>query len=553
MAYETNESNVSKGPRRNPATRTAVPRAEQGIQQVFGSGTQPGLRQPEPYQYAAYSNQAPQGHSLRTGANEWGPGQAAPIPRKGSSSGGGQPPHHRKPFPIWTVPVIMMCLGLLAIAGWYAQQQYARYQQFLVVRDKVNRDVFYQNTFVDGMDISGMTLPQAEELLLEQSNRKSEALAISIAHGDKRWRIDSSQVPVGSDHAGALRRAYAIGRSGGLKERYAEILRAEQNGFHIHSEWGYDRQKVRELTDLVASRITQPARDARLSAFDPNARTFLFEPEATGLEADAEALYTDVTAALDAQQYDAQVEVRVATVEPKVRQADIEPLFGRISSFSTTTTKDQNRNTNISLSAQAIHGRMVLPGESLSFNECTGQRTQEKGYREAGAISGGQLIDETGGGVCQTSSTLFNAVVRADLEIVTRSQHSWPSTYVPRGEDAAVDWPRLDFKFTNNQDTPIFIVAWYAEQEVAVEVYGKKLSRTIGLESTTVESKQPSDEVIYTRSYDLAAGTSKVAKQKRTGYVVDTFKVYYQNGVEVERTKLWRTQYKPVQKEIYFN
>lgn len=552
MAYGTNEPNDQS---KKPAAHTATPRAEQGVQQVFGSVPQRRQRHPEPYQRAAYPGQPTQGQYLRAETTNWEQQQAPQAPRSGNYKGGGQPPHHRKPFPIWTVPVIMMCLGLMAIAGWYAQQQYARYQQFLVVRDKVNRNVFYQNTFVDGMDVSGMTIPQAEALLMEQSNRKSEAFAIAIAHGDKRWRIDSSQVPVGANYDKALRRAYAVGRSGGLKDRYAQILRAEQSGLNIGSEWGYDRQKVRELTDLVVSRITQPARDARLSAFDPNARKFLFEPEASGLEADAEALYTDVTAALDAQQYDAQVQVRVATVEPKIRQADIEPLFGRISSFATTTTKDQNRNTNISLSAQALHGRMVLPGETLSFNECTGQRTQEKGYREAGAISGGQLIDETGGGVCQTSSTLFNAVVRADLEIVSRTEHSWPSTYVPRGEDAAVDWPRLDFKFSNNQDSPVFIVAWYAEQEVVVEVYGKKLAagRTIGLESTTVASKQPPEGEIRTRSYDLAAGTSKVAKQKRTGYTVDTYKVYYQDGAEVERTKLWRTQYKPVQKEIYFN
>ena len=232
------------------------------------------------------------------------------------------------------------------------------------------------------------------------------------------------------------------------------------------------------------------------------------------------------------------------------------PMFGRVSSFTTETTKDNNRNTNITLSSDALNGRVVMPGETLSFNECTGQRTKAKGYKEAGAISGGQLIDDTGGGVCQTSSTLFNAVVRANLEIVDRSQHSWPSTYVPKGEDAAVDWPRLDFVFRNNTDFPVFILAWYEDQKVTVEVYGKMLENgtTINLYSETIRTLTPSDEVIYTRDESMARGASKVAKKKRTGYVVDTYKVFYDvNGIELRREKLWQTTYRAVQKEIYYN
>ena len=102
----------------------------------------------------------------------------------------------------------------------------------------------------------------------------------------------------------------------------------------------------------------------------------------------------------------------------------------------------------------------VLPGETFSFNQATGQRTAEKGYKPAAAIAGGETFDEIGGGVCQTSSTLFNAVVRANLTIVSRKPHAWPSNYVPKGEDATVNWPDLDFKFKNDTEWPIFLVAW---------------------------------------------------------------------------------------------
>ncbi len=469
--------------------------------------------------------------------------------------GGGKPPRKRGRRSVIPLIVIMVCIAFLCFAGWFIQGAYTQYTQYMQVRNMVARNVFYDGTTIDGVALGGKTITQAREELTARSTQQSEAFAIVVAYGDKKWRIDSSQVPVGTDYDSVLRQAYAQARSGGLRERYARVLQIGRDGLHLTSEWGYDRAKVRELTDQVVARIAQPAVNARLAAFDPNAKTFLYEQEQAGLHVDGDALYAQVTSALDAQQYNAVIQVQATTVQPEVTQAEIEASFGRISSFSTATTKDKNRNTNINLSAQAVTGRMLEPDAVLSFNECTGQRTQEKGYREAGAISGGQLVDETGGGVCQTSSTLFNAVVRADLEIVSRTQHSWPSTYVPRGEDAAVNWPTLDFKFRNNTDLPIFVVAWYSDEAITVEIYGKTLpaGRTIDLVSETIQTKQPSDEVIYTRSLELAPGVSKVAKQKRTGYIVDTYKVYYQDGVEVGRAKLWRTEYKPVQKEIYFN
>ncbi len=532
---------------RPPDTRTSRPKAEQGVRQMMPMDEQPLFRPPmermnpyEPYQQRPVRVEIP-----RNVQEEYAPG---------GGNGRRRPPRDRK-NPVWVWPVILVCLGALALAGWFVQGELARYAQHLAIREKVHRSTFYPNTHIDGIDVSGKTREEAMALLAAQSQQRSAEFALSIAYGETRWRIDSSQVPVGAKYESAVRVAYAPGRSGSLSKRYGEVRSIETYGINLTSEWGYDREKVRELTDLVVGRINVPATDARLTAFDPNARSFVFEPEQVGYQANAEKLFNDVTATLDAKQYNAEVQVQVETVQPRLRQADIANSFGRIASYSTKTTTDNNRNTNIALSAQAINGKVLLPGETMSFNECTGQRTAQKGYREAGAIQQGQLVDETGGGVCQTSSTLFNAVVRADLEIVARSRHSWPSTYVPKGEDAAVDWPRLDFKFRNNQDMPVFIVAWYADQVVTVEVYGRmpEGGRTIDLRSTTVQEREPSSEVIYTRSLDLAPGTQKVAKQKRTGYVVDTFKVYFVNGAEVERTKLWRTEYPPVQKEIYFN
>ena len=163
---------------------------------------------------------------------------------------------------------------------------------------------------------------------------------------------------------------------------------------------------------------------------------------------------------------------------------------------------------------------------------------------------------EVGGGVCQTSSTLFNAVVRADLEIVKRSAHSWPSSYVNKGEDATVNWPSLDFVFRNNGDYPVFVIAWYENQTVTVQIYGKLLpnGQTVDLESEVIKTIKPDDAVLYTLDASLPVGTRKAGRKKRTGYVVDTYKVYKDaSGNVTEKKKLWTTTYRAMQDEILYN
>jgi len=242
-------------------------------------------------------------------------------------------------------------------------------------------------------------------------------------------------------------------------------------------------------------------------------------------------------------------------VTPRHTKVELMNNYKLISSYTTETTSNKNRNTNVDLSAQAIHGTTVMPGETFSFNAATGQRTAEKGYKPAAAIAGGQSVDEIGGGVCQTSGTLFNAVARADLEIVYRSPHAWPSTYVEKGMDATVNWPNLDFKFKNNKDTPIFIVSYYSDRKVTCEIYGLSLGSgvTIDLESAVTRTIAPPSGINYVLNTSLEPGTSKETVKARTGYVVETYKIWYQNGQEVSRELLCTSNYKAYQRTIEYN
>ena len=459
-------------------------------------------------------------------------------------------------FPVWTLIVIALCAALWIGGAKLYRDRMAAYEAYAAISKMAEQDTYFPGVTVDGIDLGGMTRGEAQALFTDRQAQTTEAFSLIVASGERRWRITSQEVPVTFNADAVLEQAYAIGRSGTLLERYQEIERARTQGVSLTTGYVYDRSAVRDLVEIVGDSLDVAATDARLSAFDVSNRTFTFEAESAGYRIDRDKLESDILAALDAHAYDSVIVPQGERVEPQVTLSQLQGLFGRISSFTTTTTRDSDRNTNIALSASALNGRVVQPGETLSFNTCTGQRTGEKGYREAGAIAGGVLVDDTGGGVCQTSSTLFNAVVRADLQIVERYAHSWPSSYVNKGEDATVNWPSLDFVFKNNGDFPVFVVAWYEAQQVTVEIYGHMLENgmTIDLESTVTQTIKPSDEVLYTLDESLPVGTRKAGRSKRTGYVVDTYKVYKDSeGNEIRREKLWTTTYRAQQDEILYH
>ena len=462
----------------------------------------------------------------------------------------------RSLFPVWTLIVLLGCAGLWLGGAKIYQDQMAAYDSYAAIRQTVSSDLFYPGVTLDGTDLGGMSMEEAQQLISGRQEQTASAFSLVVAAGEKRWRITSQEVPVTFDAQTVLERAWAVGRVGTLEERYAQIQHAAQNGVHLKTGFTYDRSAIAGLVDIIADSLDVEMKNATLDAFDINNRTFTFTEARQGYRVDRERLSAEILAALDEGAYDRVIIVQGETIEPTLYRAQLEGLFGRVSSYSTKTTKDKDRNTNIALSASALNGRVVLPGETLSFNECTGQRTGAKGYREAGAIAGGVLVDDTGGGVCQTSSTLFNAVVRADLKIVERSAHSWPSNYVEKGEDATVNYPSLDFVFKNEGEFPVFVVAWYENQKVTVEIYGQMLpdGMTIDLESKVTRTIKPSDELLYTFDASLPVGTRQFGREKRTGYEVDTFKVYKDSaGNEIERKKLWTTTYRASQKEILYN
>ena len=432
-------------------------------------------------------------------------------------------------------------------------------------RDFMNSDRIFAGVYIDGVHVGGMTRQEAAEAVAQVPGGEGSQFAIQVNVGGYVWSIDSGTVPLYRNIDEIVMQAYAVGRMNTtsirgstttpFRQRLSTVQDALNHPRAYYTVTTYDRNVVRQIVDSIAASVNRDPVNASVATFDPSSKAFTFNSDESGVFIDANQIYATVTGLLDSSVYQETVWVEPVVILADVTKAELMNSFGLISSFTTSTTSNSNRNTNIRLAAEAITNRTVLPGETFSFNQATGQRTAEKGYKPAAAIAGGETFDEIGGGVCQTSTTLFNAVARADLTIIDRDPHAWPSNYVDKGEDATVNWPNLDFRFRNDTEWPIFIVAYYANRKVTVEIYGKTLGEgvTIDLVSETTYVKEPPSTPLYVYNASLRVGEEKTTVSARTGYTVETYKVWYKNGQEIKREKLHTSHYKMYQKTIEYN
>jgi len=425
------------------------------------------------------------------------------------------------------------------------------------------RDAILPGISIDNVYIGGMTRQEAAAALGTGAAAQDAGMSVTVTAGNKRWTLDSDRLQIKRNTDIMIERAYALGRTAvfsgdtpyeqRLKNAWDYMNQEGKAAFYSQST--YDRNAVSVFADEIALYVNRPAQDSQVAGFDYVRKSFAFTESASGVYIDAEQLKRDIWDKLDKREKNASLTVEPQIIMPMVNKDDLIGEFKLLATYTTKTTNNANRNTNVRLSAQEINGRSVNPGQTFSFNDTVGKRTVEKGYKEAIAISGGQTVPDIGGGVCQTSGTLFNAVARADLEIVYRSPHAWPSTYVQKGMDATVNWPGLDFKFKNNKDTPIFIVAYYADRLITVEIYGKSLGAgiTIDLESEVTRTIKPPNDIRYVNNPNMRPGTSKETIQARTGYEVNTYKVWYKDGKEYHRELFFQSTYKMYQRTVEFN
>lgn len=277
---------------------------------------------------------------------------------------------------------------------------------------------------------------------------------------------------------------------------------------------------------------------------------YVVYPSSNGL--DFAISMEEAKAIISDQQDEYTIPLKITYPNVTTNQIGNEAFPDLLSQFSTSfTSSGYNRSNNIILSSAKLNGLVLMPGEEFSYNQAVGQRTRAAGFREAGAYSNGKVVQEVGGGICQVSSTLYNAVLYANLEIVERTNHYFNPGYVKAGLDATVSWGGPDFRFRNNRNYPIRIVTDTSGKKLKVYIYGLKTDDdcTVVLDPRYISSVPY--KTTYQNDASLATGETRVVSSGSNGCKTATYKyVYDKNGTLISSECISRDTYSPHNKVV---
>ena len=375
---------------------------------------------------------------------------------------------------------------------------------------------------VDGISITGMSKSEAKAAIL-----KEFPWSMTVEYDSDQYKVTDLM----AEKVDAL-----------LDEIYKDGSDPQES--YTLDTSGLD-EKVKAEAAACGAKWDKKAKNGSIDKFDAASGKFVFAGE-NGFAIDQDKLAADISQALKDKKFDAKITATGSDVAPEISAASAKEKYKTISSFTTNTTANQNRNTNVRLAAEAINGTVIKPGQEFSFNGTVGQRTEAKGYKGAAAYNNGEVVQEIGGGVCQVSTTLYNAVFKAGLKISSRRSHTFEPSYVTPGRDATVSWDQPDFKFINNSSTAIGLRASYADQKVTVSVYGIPILEdgiTWDLDSKKVEDLGTPNPT-YEEDQTLQPGEEVIKSKGSAGSRWETYKVVYKNGKEISRELDHKTTYK---------
>ena len=300
----------------------------------------------------------------------------------------------------------------------------------------------------------------------------------------------------------------------------------------------YDEDSVTRFVAYLASLLDKPAVNATIS-MEKNQIVYTDEIKGQGIDQ-----ATLIETILSTDPFSGEVlSIPIHDLEASITREMLQGKYVLRGSYTTSFSgSTSNRKYNIRFGADKINGTILKPGDVFSANDTLGTRTRKNGWKNAGAYEGGEVVEQPGGGVCQLSSTLYNAALYADLEIVKRQNHSMPVHYVDRGRDATINsvGNKIDFKFKNNTSSDIIIIAYTEGNNLHMEIYGVPFE-TDEYDEIKIRTKQTSGTSIKTEyEYDDTKPTSyeEVLSKGSKGYTVRTFKDYYKNGVRVKTEEL---------------
>ena len=407
----------------------------------------------------------------------------------------------------------------------------------------LSSDKIAKNVYVKDVNIGKLTKDEAKDKIIKEYHMEP----FKFNYQDDEWIIESEKVNVTYDIDKTIENAYNVNRNSNI---FANIFKSIKStiGFKtkVNVVVDFDKDKLNKELEKISEDINVEVKNATLDVKDDKVKVV---KEKTGLELDRKSSIENFVKTLQSGIF--EEELVVTKIEPEVRSSDLKNIDTLLGSYSTVLSdRSAGRVENIKLAAKKTSDVLLMPGEEFSYNEHTGIRNAENGYKNAAVISGGKVVDGLGGGVCQVSSTMFNTVLYAGLDIVSRTNHSIRSSYVPLGRDATVTDGAIDFVFRNGHKNPVFIKNYYSNGRITCQIFGVKSDKQKIEIQTSINATIPYG-VREKSDSTLKEGERKILERGRTGYKVTTYRIFYdKNGKVVKKETVCSSYYPKKDEEV---
>lgn len=404
---------------------------------------------------------------------------------------------------------------------------------------------------IGSVDVSGMTGSDAKNAVTEYINSLKTATFTLTGAEDKTVEATAEDMGVTADVDSAVEKAQAVGKSGSLIRRYKETQDLKKSDVVIDMKLQVDKQKTANL--LYANGDSLNVKAVNMGLKRENGVFTVIDGQ-DGQEVD----YVQSVYAINdflVEQWDGSnntIQLVVNDVKPEGSEEELAKVKDVLGTFTTKfPLNSAGRTQNVTRGCESINGSVVYPGEEFSADAAMRPYTEDNGYALAASYSNGTTVESFGGGICQVSTTLYNAVIRAELEVTARFNHSMTVGYVDLSADAAIAGDYKDFKFVNNSDAPIYIEGSCSGGVLTFTVYGEETrpaNRQVSFESETLETINP--EVQYNVTSSQPVGYYHVDQSSHTGYKARLWKVVTVDGVEQSREVFNNSTYKASPKII---
>lgn len=420
------------------------------------------------------------------------------------------------------------------------------------VEAKTTAKEIAMGVFVGDVDVSGMTKKEAEDAVKAYIAEKSEE-TITLAAGEKELKVSREELGVTWGNEEVIEEACDLGKSGNLIKRYKAKKDLEFNNKVFDLTYTADAEMIKTVVEEKCTKLNQKATNMGLKKTESGFQVIEGEQ---GIVVDEEAAEKVILAYIeeDFQGTEDRIEIPTEISEPLGSAEELAKVQDLLGSFQTSyKTSNAQRSQNIATGVGHIDGTVLYPGETFSTYEYVNPFTEANGYAMAGSYLNGKVVDSLGGGICQVSSTLYNTVLQAELEVVERSPHSMQVSYVQPSADAAIAGTYKDFKFKNDTDAPIYIEGYTtSDKQVVFKIYGQETrpaNRTIKYTNKVLENTPAVTELIADGGQGIGY---RVVESGHNGCKAELYKEVYIDGVLQSTEKVNKSNYSVSNRKVYY-